>query len=569
MPALSPNALRVLHARYLLRDRRGVAETPDRMFERVAAAVAQAERSYPKGPGCQQARDRFFTMMRGLEFLPNSPTLMNAGTPRGQLSACFVLPLTDTIEGIFGTLADMARIHRGGGGTGFDFSPLRPRGDIVRSTGGTASGPVSFMSIFDRATEVIVQGGKRRGANMGVLRCDHPDIEEFIRAKAEGDALRNFNLSVGVTEAFVEAVRKGTAIPLVNPRTGGAGRAIDARGLFDRIVRAARETGEPGLLFLDRLERDNPTPRRGAIRAVNPCGESPLLPYESCNLGSINLARMVSDGAVDWDRLRECVRWAVRFLDDVIDVNRYPLRRMERVGRMNRKIGLGVMGFADLLIQVGIPYDSRKAVDLAEKIMSVIRAESLLTSASLAAERGSFPAYDESRYAPTCVRLRNATVNSIAPTGTISMIAGCSSGIEPLFAPCFTRTVLGGQLLSEMSPSLRQVLDRAGLLHNGFLEWLARCGSLRRLRQAPARLRRLLPFALDIAPEDHIMIQAAFQRFTDNGVSKTINLRADARVADVRRAYLMAHATGCKGITVYRYGCRCDQVLSLAGQPTG
>ncbi len=473
---LSINAIEVLKRRYLLKDETGrIIETPSEMFQRVARCVASAEADYGPQSLVDEAEQRFYEMMRRLEFLPNSPTLMNAGTPLGQLSACFVIPIDDSIDGIFTALGEMARIHQTGGGTGFAFSRLRPHGDRVASTQGRASGPISFLTVFDKATEVIIQGGKRRGANMGILRCDHPDIVEFIETKAHSGALANFNLSVGVTEKFMRAVAHDRTFPLINPRTGKRSRQIKARVLFDMIVNAAWRTGDPGLVFLDQINRHNPTPGQGAMEATNPCGEVPLLPFESCILGSINLAHMVVEDAggkgakprVDWNKLLDRVHWGVRFLDDVIDVNRYPLDSIADVTKGNRKIGLGVMGFADLLIRLGIAYDSPKAVTFARKLMRFIHAESLNASEQLARTRGAFPNFKESVHARHGRQFRNATVNTIAPTGTISIIAGCSSGIEPLFAVSFVRNVLSGTQLFETNPWFERAARERGISQPG------------------------------------------------------------------------------------------------------
>jgi ribonucleoside-diphosphate reductase alpha chain len=591
---LPVNAVEVLRRRYLLKDdQRRIIETPSELFRRVAHHVAQAEANYRSGLETGAVEDAFYRMMRQGEFMPNSPTLMNAGTELGQLSACFVLPVDDSVEGIFQTLADMARIHQTGGGTGFDFSRLRPRGDLVGSTKGHASGPLSFMSIFDKATEVIVQVGRRRGANMGILRCDHPDIIDFIEAKVGSSAFRNFNLSVGVTDKFIRAVRANRPFDLLSPRTGKSVRRLAARSLFDLIVHAAWRTGDPGLVFLDHVNRRHPTPALGPIEATNPCGEVPLLPYESCILASINLDKMTKEkgrgrkvaevgvppsggpgprkrgtpnlvpAEVDWDKLRDRIHWGVRFLDDVIDVNRYPFESIRARATGNRKIGLGVMGFADLLIRLGIPYTSRAAVTFAARLMRFVHRESLAASAQLAAERGVFPNFKKSIYAKDNRRLRNATVNTIAPTGTISILAGCSSGIEPLFAVSFVRNVLSGTRLFETNPRFEQMAKDRGFYSRELLAEVARHPSLTAIKGIPADVRKLFVTAFDVAPRQHLEIQAAFQRYTDNAVSKTINLPADATVEDVREIYLEAHRLKCKGITIYRYGSKSSQVLSV------
>lgn len=561
---LSINAMEVLKKRYLLKDdAQNVVETPGELFHRVAGHIAQAEKAFRGSRSVGEAEDKFLSMMRALEFIPNSPTLMNAGTSLGQLSACFVIPVEDSIDGIFDALEDMAKIHQTGGGTGFSFSRLRPKGDLVSTTKGEASGPVSFMSIFDQATGVIVQGGRRRGANMGILRCDHPDIIDFIEAKMERDRFTNFNLSVGVTDRFMKALVKNGPFDLVNPRTQQKVRTLKAGALFDLIVNAAWRTGDPGLVFLDEINRRNPTPGLGRIEATNPCGELPLLPFESCNLGSINLEKMVSRGKIDWERLRDRIRWGIRFLDNVIEVNRFPLPQIREITCGNRKIGLGVMGFADMLIRLGIPYNSPEAVRFARRLMSFIRGESLRASAELAGERGVFPNFDRSIYARKNFPLRNATVNTVAPTGTISIIAGCSSGIEPLFAVSFVRNVLSGSRLFETNPIFEEMARNRGIYSREIIAEIARVGSLRTIRAVPEDLRRLFVTAFDVTPEEHLDIQSAFQAFTDNSVSKTINLPADSTVEDVRNIYLRAYQLRCKGITVYRYGSREEQVLSF------
>lgn len=571
---LPVNTIEVLKRRYLLKDEdRRIVETPSELFRRVAHHVAQAESNYRSDVGPHEVEDAFYRMMRNREFLPNSPTLMNAGTPLGQLSACFVLPVEDSIEGIFRTLADMARIHQTGGGTGFSFSRLRPRGDFVGSTKGRASGPLSFMGIFDKATEVIVQGGRRRGANMGVLGCDHPDIVDFVEAKIGSDAFRNFNLSVGATDRFVRAVADNRSFDLVNPRTGRSVKRLGARSLFDLIVNAAWRTGDPGLIFLDQVNRRNPTPDLGRIEATNPCGEVPLLPYESCMLASINLDAMtrrsdadreLGSASVDWGRLRTTIQQGIRFLDNVVDINRHPLEsiRMATVG--NRKVGLGVMGFADMLIRLGIPYNSKEAVAFAGRLMRFIHAESVKASEKLAAERGVFPNFERSIYARRSRRLRNATVNTIAPTGTISILAGCSSGIEPLFAVSFVRNVLSGTRLFETNPLFEKCARTRGFYSRELMAEVAKCPSLGRIKGIPRDVKRLFVTAFDVPARQHLEIQAAFQKYTDNAVSKTINLSAEATVEDVRDIYLQAHRMKCKGITVYRYGSKSGQVLSVS-----
>ena len=566
---LPVNTVEVLKRRYLLKDeKQNIVETPSELFRRVASHVAKAEDQFKSRYSKEDIEEKFYLMMRNLEFMPNSPTLMNAGTSLGQLSACFVIPVEDSIEGIFTALRNMAQIHQTGGGTGFSFSNLRPKADIVHSTKGQASGPVSFMSIFDKATGVIVQGGRRRGANMGILRCDHPDIAEFIEAKIEPGALVNFNLSVGVTDKFIRAVKENGDFNLISPRTGTAIKKIKARALMDLIAYAAWRTGDPGMVFLDEINKRNPTPARGRIEATNPCGELPLLAYESCNLASINLAKFVKQTQdnceVDWQKLKEAVRWAVRFLDDVIEVNNFPLPQIKDATLANRKIGLGVMGFADMLVMLGLPYNSGKAVNFAKKLMRFIHKESLDASAGLAGERGVFPNLDRSIYAKDNLRLRNATVNTIAPTGTISIIAGCSSGIEPLFAVSFVRNVLSGTKLFEISPFFEAVARKRNFYSRELLAEIARRGSVQNIKGVPEDIRRIFVTAFDVSPQEHVQMQAAFQKCTDNAVSKTINLPSDATVEDVRKIYLLAHKLKCKGITIYRYGSKPDQVLSFS-----
>ena len=560
---LSINAATVLKKRYLRRDERGMTiETSGEMFARVAAHVSRAEIKYGGDAKC--CRTEFLRMMRSLEFLPNSPTLMNAGLPLGQLSACFVLPVEDSLPGIFEALKNMALIHQSGGGTGFSFSRLRPKNDVVRATGGVASGPVSFMRIFDTATEVIKQGGRRRGANMGVLRVDHPDILEFIGAKERPGVLENFNISVAATDEFMQKARTGGEIELINPRSGVATGRLQAREILNLIANSAWRGGDPGMIFIDRINAVHPLP--GMIETTNPCGEQPLLPFESCNLGSINLSKLVERGEMNWERLRELVTLAVRFLDDVIDVNRFPLKQIEDATLEARKIGLGVMGFADMLILMNISYDSQEAVQMAEEIMKFISQVAREISAQLGEERGSFPLFEESKLKGWGA-MRNATVTTVAPTGTISIIAGTSSGIEPLFALAFVRRVLEGARLLEVSPLFEQVAEARGIYTPELKTELARKGSVADMAGVPQDLKDLFVTALDISPEQHLRIQAAFQKYTDNAVSKTVNLGQSATVSDVLNVYNLAFDSGCKGVTVFRYGSR-SQVLYLGNGET-
>ena len=560
---LSENALKVLRARYLLKDEQGrVIESPREMFGRIARSVAEAEKSY--GDRACYWEERFYELLSSLRFLPNSPTIMNAGKSPGQLAACFVLPVEDSMPGIFDTLKNAALILQSGGGTGFSFSRLRPKADIVRSTGGIASGPVSFMKIYNTATDVIKQGGARRGANMGILRIDHPDVLEFIRVKRDAKELANFNISLAVTDAYMEALREDREYQLVNPRTGkGAGR-LRAGKVFDEIVASAWETGDPGLVFIDRLNRANPTPAVGSFESTNPCGEQPLLPYEACVLGSLNLAAHAKGGVIDYDALGKDVAVAVRFLDDTIDVNSYPLPAIERMHKANRKIGLGVMGWADMLVLLGIPYDHEKAFKLAREVMRFIRDASREASCALAKERGVFPNFAGSIYdASHMPRLRNATTTTIAPTGTLSTIADCSSGIEPLFALAYKRYVLDSELV-EINGHFLRMAKEEGFYSDELFQEVMRRGNLRQVKGVPSRVKRLFRTALEILPEHHIEMQAAFQEYTDNAVSKTINLPHRARKEDVARAYLLAYEKGCKGITVFRYGARRGTLVKFA-----
>ena len=585
---LTQNALVVLQRRYLKKDEKGrVIETPEEMFRRVSQNIAAAETLYNPRADVKKIEDDFFEAMANLEFLPNSPTLMNAGRRLQQLAACFVLPVEDSLDSIFDAVKETAIIHQSGGGTGFSFSRLRPKEDIVGSTSGAASGPVSFMKVFNTATEVIKQGGTRRGANMGVLRVDHPDIAEFITVKNNPGELTNFNISVAVTDAFMEAMEKGKEYPLINPRTGEVIKYANAREVFDLIMESAWLNGEPGILFIDRINKANPTPHLGEMEATNPCGEQPLLPYEPCNLGSINLLKMVKEQGsgvrgqgsgktitstfslqpsayeIDWDRLGRTVRMAVRFLDNVIDMNKYPLPAIERMAKGNRKIGLGVMGFADMLIKMRVPYDSDRALRIGEGLMQFIKGAAWETSRELAQERGVFQNIKGSIFDAAGIKpVRNATTTTIAPTGTLSIIAGCSSGIEPVYSMSYTRQVLNGLQLPELHPLLPEIAKEEGFYSDELMDYIAKGSSLNGRQDVPEHIKKFFITAFQIPPEGHVKMQAAFQKHTDNAVSKTINFPHDAKPADIKNTYLLAYQLGCKGITVYRSGTRAEQVLT-------
>jgi ribonucleoside-diphosphate reductase alpha chain len=564
---LTDNASVVLERRYLSKDRDGnVVEDTDGLFRRVARNLSQAELNYGATESQRQAvEDEFYQVMRHLEVLPNSPTLMNAGRDLQQLSACFVLPVSDSLEAIFDEVKQTALIHKSGGGTGFSFSRLRPEGDIVGSTGGVASGPVSFIRAFDTATDVVKQGGTRRGANMGILDVSHPDILKFIKSKEDGRHLNNFNISVAVTEEFMGKVQEGQDYNLVNPRTGKVTGQLNAKEVFDLMAELAWKTGDPGLIFIDRINRDNPNPHLGVIESTNPCGEQPLLPYESCNLASINLARMVTyadgDVAIDWERLDKIVEVTVHLLDNVIDMNKYPIPEIAEMSRKTRRIGLGVMGFADLLVQLGIRYDSEEGLELAGKVMGRIRESSHQASEALAGTRGAFPAWEGSIYSSTGRQMRNSAPTTIAPTGTISIIAGASSGIEPLFALSYVRNVMDNTKVVEGYSYFEAVAKHEGFYSEELMEQLAEKGSLETL-DVPDWVKEVFRTSHDIDPEWHVKIQGAIQEHTDNSVSKTINFPHSATVEDVSKAYELAYTLGLKGITVYRDGSKAGQVLS-------
>lgn len=574
--AVSENAKRVLERRYLKKDDKGqVIETPEEMFTRVARHIAAAEAKYGGEDRVEEMAEKFYAMMTDFRFLPNSPTLMNAGRSLGQLAACFVLPVQDSMEGIFEALKNAALIHKSGGGTGFAFSRLRPTKSRVGTTGGVASGPVSFMKIFNTATEQVKQGGTRRGANMSILRVDHPDIMEFILCKKNNRELNNFNISVAVTDEFMQAVKENRAYDLIDPRFKKKVRQLNAREVYDTLIKQAWENGDPGILFLDQVNRDNPTPELGEIESTNPCGEQPLLPLEACNLGSVNLDRFVVPGEgergpyIDYEGLKGMIHLAVRFLDNTIDMSEYPLPEITSMVRGNRKIGLGVMGFADMLFRLGIPYDSEAALEKAEEVMAFVRHESHEASRALAEERGVFGNFDKSIFKDMegC-SYRNATTTTIAPTGTLSIMADCSSGIEPLFALSFVRNVMDNDRLLAVNPYFKQVAQERGFYAPELMKTIARKGSIRGIKEIPPDVRDVFVTAHDIVPEWHVRMQAAFQKYTDNAVSKTVNLPRDATVADVQKVYDLAYELGCKGVTIYRDGSKQNQVLSFTDGKT-
>ena len=559
---LSENAKLVLQRRYLKKNKKGVSEKPEDMFRRVAKTIAAADKLYGGDP--QTSQQEFYDAMTQLKFLPNSPTLMNAGRELGQLSACFVLPVEDSMEGIFGTLSNAALIHKSGGGTGFSFSRIRQEGAKVKSTGGVASGPISFMKVYNASTEAVKQGGTRRGANMGILRVDHPDIMQFITCKSDLAQLTNFNISVAITEDFMQAVLEDKDYDLIDPSTGEVVESLRAKEVYETIIDMAWQNGEPGIVFIDRINRDNPVPEAGEIESTNPCGEQPLLPYESCNLGSINLNEFVKNGEIDFDGMAETVKTAVHFLDNVIDVNKYPLKQIEKMTKDMRKIGLGVMGFADMLYKLGIQYNSEQAIETAGKVMSFIKKTADEKSSELAGERGSFPMFENSMLKKRGIKqMRNATVTTIAPTGTISIIAGTSSGIEPVFAISYIRNVMDDDKLLEVHPFFEEKAKQAGFYSEELMRRIAKSATLKDIEEIPQEIRDVFVTAHDITPEYHIRMQSAFQSYTDNAVSKTVNFPKSATRQDVKDAYDLAYELGLKGVTIYRDGSRQKQVLSV------
>ncbi len=561
---LSENSLQVLERRYLIKNEKGKpVEKPNEMFRRIAKNIAEADALYKKDADLKAVENEFYEVITNLDFMPNSPTLMNAGRRLQQLSACFVLPVDDNMESIFQAIKDTAMIHKSGGGTGFSFSRLRPKDDLVSTTYGLSSGPISFMQVFDAATHAVNQGGFRRGANMGIMNVDHPDIEEFISCKKDQTTLTNFNISVAVTEDFMEKVRANDFYYTINPRSNERIKKLSARMIFDKIIHNAWEHGEPGIVFLDRINADNPTPHIGKIESTNPCGEQPLLPYEACNLGSINLSNFVTEGKIDFDRLKKVVGTTVHFLDNVVDMSRFPIEKIERMVKSNRKIGLGVMGWADMLLNLRIPYNSDDAIKLAEKVMGFIQDESHRMSQELAEKRGAFENFKGSTYDKRgAAPMRNATVTTIAPTGTISIIAGCSSGVEPLFAVCFVRNVMDNTRLMEINSIFEQIAKDEGFYSKKLMEKIAAEGSVAHIDEVPDHIKHVFVSAHDITPEWHVRMQAAFQGHIDNAVSKTVNFPTGATKDDVGKVFMLAYELGCKGVTIYRDGCRDMQVLT-------
>jgi len=567
---LTENARTVLERRYLKKDASGkVCESPEHMFRRVAAHIAEAEKNYDQKADVRKIEDLFYSLMAEFRFLPNSPTLMNAGRSLGQLAACFVLPVEDSIDGIFDAVKNAAIIHKSGGGTGFSFSRLRPENSKVGSTGGVASGPISFMQIFNTATEQVKQGGTRRGANMAVLRVDHPDIMTFITCKNNKKELNNFNISVGVTNQFMAAVEQNEDYDLIDPHSGRMTGRLSAAAVYNELIKQSWETGDPGIIFIDEINRFNTTPGIGEIESTNPCGEQPLLPMEACNLGSINLTRFIKgkkkSPEVDYEKLRETIHLPVRFLDNTIDMSRYPIDEIDQMVKGNRKIGLGIMGFADLLYILDTPYDSEEALELAGKIMSFVQKESHKASCDLAKKRGVFPNFDQSIFKDKKDRqMRNATTTTIAPTGTLSIIAGCSSGIEPAVALSYVRTVMDNDRLIEVNPVFKRLAIEKDFYSDALMEEIAENGTVKGNLNVPSDLRKVFVTAHDIQPEHHIKMQAAFQKHTDNAVSKTVNLPHEATEADVRFIYDQAFKLKCKGVTIYRDGSKDNQVLSVS-----
>ncbi|MBE5759404.1 MAG: vitamin B12-dependent ribonucleotide reductase [Clostridiales bacterium] len=563
MKELQQNAKTVLERRYLAKDSNNKpTEDIPGLFRRVAKTIAQADLLYDKDADVAALEETFFDFMTDLKFMPNSPTLMNAGRPLGQLSACFVLPIDDSMDAIFDAVKNAALIHKSGGGTGFSFSRLRPSGATVNSTGGVASGPVSFMKVFNSATEAVKQGGTRRGANMGILRIDHPDILSFIKCKSVDNEISNFNISVGLTEEFMQAVKENRNYDLIDPHTKAVVGQLSAPEVYKTIVEMAHNNGEPGIIFLDRLNRDNVVPTIAEIESTNPCGEQPLLPYESCNLGSLNLNAFIEDGVFDFKALREASKLAVHFLDNVIDVNKYPLPEIDKMTKTTRKIGLGLMGFADVLFKLGIPYNSEEGIAFGRKIMKTINEAGWEASAELAEKRGTFPAFKISTLA-NGKPVRNATVTTIAPTGTISIICNASSGVEPLFALAYARHVMDNDRLVEVNPYFLEVAKKRGFYSEELMAEIAEKGTLHGIEGIPADVARVFVTAHDIEPEYHIRMQAAFQEYTDNAVSKTVNFTNSATIEDVRTVYDLAYELGCKGVTIYRDGSRSSQVLNI------
>jgi len=567
---ISENCLKVLKRRYLKKDKNGnVIEAPEEMFARVSRHIAQADKSYgATAKEIKKTEEKFYDSLSNFEFVPNSPTLMNAGKDLGQLSACFVLPIGDSMESIFDAIKNTAMIHKSGGGTGFSFSRLRPKNSVVRSTGGVSSGPVSFMKVFNAATQAVKQGGTRRGANMGILRVDHPDILEFIKCKENDKEITNFNISIAVTEDFMKKVIEEKEYDLIDPHAKNVVSRLKAKEVFDLIVEMAWKNGEPGIVFIDRINKDNPTPALGDIESTNPCGEQPLLPFESCNLGSVNLSKAVSANGkkeIDWEKLKRLTHLGVHFLDNVIDRNKFPLVQIKDMTRSNRKIGLGVMGWADMLIQLEIPYNSDEAVDLAEKIMGFIDGEAGKKSEELAGLRKPFPSYKESVFSKNGrgKEIRNATLTTIAPTGTISIISNSSSGIEPLFAISYYRNVMDNDKLIEANPLFEEIAKREGFYSRKLMETIADKGSIKDIKEVPEKYRKIFVTSHDIAPLWHIRMQAAFQKYTHNAVSKTVNFHNDATKDDVREVYMLAYKLGCKGVTIYRDKSREEQVLNI------